>query len=99
MIASRIAFAWAAIRCPQNRSRRYRAGIRSFFNQYERLASTWRVYDNSGDVPRLIAARLDFHEIDVYDGDLWATIVQQGARDELKPSNIWTAYSSKRGTS
>lgn len=62
--------------------RRYRAGIRNFFNLYERLASTWRVYDNSGDVPRLIAERLDFHEIDVYDGDVWATIVQQGAQDE-----------------
>jgi predicted ABC-type ATPase len=62
--------------------RRYRAGIRNFFNRYEHLASTWRVYDNSGDVPRLIAARLDFHEIDVYDGDVWATIVQQGAQDE-----------------
>ena len=62
--------------------RRYRAGIRNFFNLYERLASTWRVYDNSGDVPRLIAARLDFHEIDVYDGDVWTTIVQQGAQDE-----------------
>jgi predicted ABC-type ATPase len=62
--------------------RRYRTGIRNFFNLYERLASTWRMYDNSGDVPRLIAARLDFHEIDVYDESVWTTIVQQGAQDE-----------------
>ena len=62
--------------------RRYRAGIRNFFNLYERLASTWRVYDNSGSAPQLIAARLDFQETAVYDGDVWVTIVRQGVQDE-----------------
>ena len=30
---------------------------------YERLASTWRVYDNSGDAPRLIAERLEIQAL------------------------------------
>jgi len=37
--------------------RRYRAGLRNFFGLYRVLATSWRVYDNSGSVaPRLIAS-------------------------------------------
>jgi predicted ABC-type ATPase len=32
--------------------RRHASGVRNFFALYERLASTWRVYDNSGHTPR-----------------------------------------------
>lgn len=36
--------------------RRYAAGLRNFFNLYQPLAASWRVYNNSMDVgPRLIA--------------------------------------------
>jgi predicted ABC-type ATPase len=62
--------------------RRYRAGIRNFFGLYEKVASTWRVYDNSGDAPRLIAERLDIQATRVYDQDLWASVVRQGAQHE-----------------
>lgn len=62
--------------------RRYHAGVRNFFDLYQAVASDWRVYDSSGGPPRLIAARLDFERIDVYDQDVWTKFVQQGARDE-----------------
>jgi len=62
--------------------RRYRAGARNFFDLYERLASTWRLYDNSGDAPRLIAERLDIQAPRVYDQDLWTSVVRQGAEHE-----------------
>jgi predicted ABC-type ATPase len=62
--------------------RRHASGVRNFFALYERLASTWRVYDNSGHTPLLIAERLDNNEIRVYDQEVWASVVQQGARDE-----------------
>jgi predicted ABC-type ATPase len=39
--------------------RRYRAGLRNFFRLYQRLASTWRVFDSSAYAPKLIAERLD----------------------------------------
>jgi predicted ABC-type ATPase len=35
--------------------RRYHAGIRNFFELYMPIADQWRVYDNSGLTPRLIA--------------------------------------------
>ncbi len=35
--------------------RRYYAGARNFFNLYMPLADQWRIYDNSGLAPRLVA--------------------------------------------
>ena len=35
--------------------RRYRSGWRNFFDLYRPLATTWRVYDNSGDAPAVVA--------------------------------------------
>lgn len=36
--------------------RRYRAGISNFFRLYRPLATTWRMYDNSGESSKLIAS-------------------------------------------
>src|ERR1043166_7771077 len=36
--------------------RRYRGGLRNFFRLYRPIATSWLMYDNSGDVLRLIAA-------------------------------------------
>jgi predicted ABC-type ATPase len=36
--------------------RRYRSGLLNFFRLYLRLATSWRMYDNSLGAPRLIAA-------------------------------------------
>lgn len=35
--------------------RRYASGIRNFFNLYQPLTDSWRIYDNSGFSPHLIA--------------------------------------------
>jgi predicted ABC-type ATPase len=35
--------------------RRYHAGLRNFFELYWTLATTWRMYDNSGELPHVIA--------------------------------------------
>lgn len=65
--------------------RRYGAGVRNFFDLYERLASTWRVYDNSGDAPRLVAERLEIQAMKVYDQRVWASLTRYhptGAHNE-----------------
>lgn len=62
--------------------RRYRTGVRNFFHLYERLASTWRVYDGSRDAPKLIAERLDIRPMKVYDERVWASITRQGTPHE-----------------
>jgi len=62
--------------------RRYGNGVRNFFSLYERIASTWRVYDNSQDVAQLIAERVDFEAVRFYDQAVWASIVRQGAHNE-----------------
>ena len=35
--------------------RRYYAGVKNFFDLYRPLADRWRIYDNSGLTPRLVA--------------------------------------------
>ena len=57
--------------------RRYAAGLRNFFGLYQPLASTWRVYDTSElPDPRLIA-RGQGHSSQVFEADLWASIVRE----------------------
>lgn len=58
--------------------RRYRAGLRNFFQLYEPLASSWRLYDGSGPEPRLVAARLEEQPARVYDERVWAVVKRQG---------------------
>lgn len=62
--------------------RRYRRGVRNFFRIYEPLASSWRMYDGSGAIPRVIARRIDTQPTKFYDEAGWARIVQQGTADE-----------------
>ena len=51
--------------------RRYRTGLRNFFNLYESLASTWRLYDSSGSQPKLVANRLESQPTGIYDEGVW----------------------------
>jgi predicted ABC-type ATPase len=57
--------------------RRYAAGLRNLFALYRSLATTWTVYDNSGLVPRLIAAGAGEATRTVADRDTWARIQEQ----------------------
>lgn len=55
--------------------RRYRAGLRNFFALYRPLATTWRVYDNSGvPPPRLIATGRGSAATRVVDRRTWEAI-------------------------
>ncbi len=61
--------------------RRYRAGLRNFFGLYSPLADSWRLYDNSGDRPVLVASRLEgVTEPAIARPDLWLR-VHAGGRD------------------
>ena len=55
--------------------RRYRAGLRNFFEIYRSLATTWRMYDNSrGPSPKLIASGSGSTTVAVLDRVTWARI-------------------------
>jgi predicted ABC-type ATPase len=51
--------------------RRYRAGLQNFFHLYRSLASTWRVYDNSGREPLLAAAGRGRETVTVNSPGVW----------------------------
>jgi predicted ABC-type ATPase len=54
--------------------RRYRAGLRSFFRLYRPLATSWSMYDNSGEIPRLIAQGSRSSVSGMADPEAWAGI-------------------------
>jgi predicted ABC-type ATPase len=55
--------------------RRYYTGLRNFFELYQPLTTTWRMYDNSSsDGPRLIACGEKTKTVQVYDKELWSKI-------------------------
>ena len=62
--------------------RRYRNGLRNFFQLYAPLTSTWRLYDSSGAEPKLVAQRLDNAVVKVYDESTWTIVNKQGIEDE-----------------
>jgi predicted ABC-type ATPase len=54
--------------------RRYRAGLRNFFELYQPLTTTWRMYDNSTHEPRLIASGSGMETLTSNQVDLWRRI-------------------------
>jgi predicted ABC-type ATPase len=54
--------------------RRYHAGIRNFFSLYQPLAKSWRMIDNSGRVPSVVAAGDGRRASIVRDKMLWKRI-------------------------
>ena len=57
--------------------RRYRAGLRNFLALYQPLTTTWRVYDNSTDEPRLIASGVGTQTLDINDMERWRRIQEE----------------------
>ena len=58
--------------------RRYRAGIRNFFQLYRPLADTWRFYNNSDTAqPRIIASGKCEIVDAIYDAGIWESIVSK----------------------
>jgi predicted ABC-type ATPase len=61
--------------------RRYRSGLRNFFRLYQALTTTWRMYDNSEQEPRLVASGVGRETLVAIDITLWRRIREE-ARDE-----------------
>lgn len=54
--------------------RRYARGLKNFFTLYKAVCNSWIIYDNSNEVPVIVAkgnSSLDFY---VYNSDLWNKI-------------------------
>jgi predicted ABC-type ATPase len=58
--------------------RRYAAGLRNFFDLYRPFANGWRVYDNSGPEPVLVAAGERVEVVTVDEPAVWSRILDQG---------------------
>ena len=54
--------------------RRYRSGLRNLFSLYRPLTTTWRVYDNSADIPRLVASGAGARTMTVEAPEIWHRI-------------------------
>jgi len=57
--------------------RRYRAGLQNFFGLYQVLTTTWRMYDNSGQAPRLVASGAGRETLEEDDATLWRRIREE----------------------
>ena len=63
--------------------RRYGAGLRNFFTLYQPLATTWRLYDNSGDAGiRLIAAGQQVSVTQIGEATIWQNLRQEYGYDD-----------------
>lgn len=60
--------------------RRYAAGLRNFFELYQPLAATWRMYDNSLRTLRLIARGKGRRVTRIAASELWSGIVEEFGR-------------------
>ncbi len=59
--------------------RRYERGLHNFFELYRPLATRWRVYDNSGASPSLVAAGSELGEV-ISQAAAWGRIREQVER-------------------
>ena len=63
--------------------RRYRAGLRNFFELYRPLATTWRMYDNSRAAgPRLIAWGTGRRTTRLADAKTWTRVLEGAGHEE-----------------
>jgi len=62
--------------------RRFATGLANFFEQYQTLADSWQMLDNS-DVagPRLVAARDADHIEIIHDAELWRRLKAMAHED------------------
>ena len=61
--------------------RRYRSGLRNFFSLYQALTTTWRMYDNSAEEPRLIASGTARETLVANDAVLWRRILEEAGHE------------------
>ena len=56
--------------------RRYKAGLKNFFNLYAPIADVWRIYDNSDPHPSLIAAKIDNNPVAIEQPYIWQHLTE-----------------------
>lgn len=56
--------------------RRYKAGLKNFFNLYAPIADVWRIYDNSAPYPSLIATKAHNNSIAVEQPVIWQHLME-----------------------
>jgi predicted ABC-type ATPase len=59
--------------------RRYERGVRNFFALYRPVVASWRVYDNSGEYPVLVAERLVGADERVFAPSVWQAMERRAA--------------------
>jgi predicted ABC-type ATPase len=62
--------------------RRYFRGLRNFFSLYRPIVHTWRVYDNSGERPVLVATKLLDQDERIPLPDTWLTMQRLAERGD-----------------
>jgi len=56
--------------------RRYKAGLKNFFNLYTPIADVWRIYNNSDPHPSLIAAKTHHYPITIKQPGIWQHLTE-----------------------
>lgn len=56
--------------------RRYKAGLRNFFNLYMSIADVWRMYNNSDQRPSLIAAKTSQDTVAIEQPTIWQHLTE-----------------------
>ena len=56
--------------------RRYKAGLKNFFNLYMPIADVWRIYDNSDQHPSLIAAKINNNPVAIEQPTIWQNLME-----------------------
>jgi len=55
--------------------RRFHRSLRNFLHFYKPLMDSWTIFDNSGDVPKMIAFE-ESGEIEILDPDIFGTLLK-----------------------
>jgi len=60
---------------PETIDRRYKRGIKNFFQLYQSIVDSWIIYNNSRELPYPIAKGNGNQVISIYNHDIWKSIV------------------------
>jgi predicted ABC-type ATPase len=63
--------------------RRFDRSLSNFFEFYKPLADSWTIFDNSGDIPKVVAFE-EFGKLEIIDPEAYRFILRQGKSNEKK---------------
>lgn len=68
-------------------ARRYYRGLRNFLHDYTSVATTWRVYDNSGIRSQLVGMAVE-GELTIFKHAAWASLQRKLTDEDEEPSDL-----------